>query len=698
MLNKIFSIITSLFISLLIVVMFHSCANMASPTGGPYDVDPPVVISASPDFNSLNATPKKVEIVFDENIKIETPADKVIITPPQLAMPIIRSIGRKAIVEFNDELKPNSTYIIDFTDAIVDNNESNPLENFVYSFSTGDRLDTLSISGRVLNAEDLEPLPGVYVGIHSNFDDTVFTNMPFERISRTNSRGDFTIRGMAAGEYRVFALTDLNRDYKYDNPQEAVAFFDSIVSPSTMMDVRQDTIFQDSLTIDSIITVNYTRFIPDDLVLRSFLSDFQRQYLQRTERTEEKRLNIIFASPTEMPTFSLINPEVSRDDWYVAERTINNDTISLWITDSLIYKQDSIRVEINYLKTDSLNHNVIVTDTVSFNFRRKADRKQSRKAERESRSKDDKGAKQQKETAAQQQKEEQVEVQEAGETESQLKEQEEIQEGDSVIVESNKSDSLVTFLRINSNIQSSFELFNPIRIEFDQPVLEFDSSYVELSIQVDSLYEPVAFRMTSDSLNPRKFTLRPRWEPGGKYMIKIDSATVFSHYGLWNESFEQSFTVKPLDQYGNLEIRIQGLPEGKQAFVQLLNSSDKPFRKSDVKANVARFQDLPPGDVYARLVIDENEDGQWTTGNYEEGRQPEEVFYYNGKFVIRAYSDHLEEWDLNSTPLIKQKPLEITTNKPEEKKRRDPNQERDKQQQQQQNRQNSPLSGMGRGF
>lgn len=644
MLNKIFSIITFLFFSLLIAVMLHSCANMAAPTGGPYDVDPPVVISASPGFNSLNAYPQRVEIEFNENIKIESPTEKVIITPPQIAMPIIRSIGKKAVVEFNDELQPNTTYTIDFTDAIVDNNENNPIENFVYSFSTGDQLDTLSISGRVLNAEDLEPQPGVYVGIHSNFDDTVFTNVPFERISRTNSRGDFTVRGMSPGKYRVFALTDVNRDYKYDNPQEALAFLDSIVSPSTMMDVRQDTIFLDSLTIDTIKTVNYTRFLPDNLVLRSFLSDFQRRYLQRNERPVENRLNILFSAPTEMPEFSLIEPEVLEYDWYVTERSINNDTISLWITDSLIYKQDTIRMEIKYLETDTLNQNVLITDTISFNFRRQASSGQSRQAERES------------------------------------------------------QDSLIQFLRINSNVQSSFELFNPIRIEFDQPVVEFDSSYVELSIQVDSLYENVPFRMLADSINPRRFAIRPRWEPGGRYMIKIDSAAVFSHYGLWNDSFEQSFTVKPLDQYGNLQISISGLPEGKQAFVQLLNSSDKPFRKSDVKANVARFQDLPPGDVYARLIIDENGDGKWTTGNYEEGRQPEDVFYYNGKFVIRAYSDHLEEWNINSAPLIRQKPLEITINKPEERRQRNPNLDRDRQQQQQQNRQSSPIPGMGRGF
>lgn len=641
MLNKIFSLFSSLFLALLAVVIFHACANMASPTGGAYDVTPPKVKRATPAFNALHSTPERIEIEFDENIKIKTPSEKVLITPPQQSLPVIRSVGKKAIVELSDELLPNTTYTIDFTDAIVDNNEENPLENFVFSFSTGDQLDTLSVSGRVLTAQNLEPVTGIYVGIHSNFEDTVFTNVPFERISRTDSRGNFTVRGMAPGRYKVYALDDLNRDYQYDNPQEAVAFLDAVIIPSTMPAVRQDTVFVDSITVDTIMTVNYTRFLPDDLLLRSFLSDFQRQYLQKQERPEPHRINLFFAAPTTLPSFSLLAPEVTDSNWYVAERSLRNDTLMLWITDSLVYLQDSIKMKINYIRTDSLNKNEIITDTLNFNIRRsKSDRKAEKKEKKE--------------------------------------------EG-----EEEKS---IQFLGIKTNVQSSFELFNPVRIEFEQPVIAFDSSFVKLSMEVDSLSEPVPFRFETDSLNPRKFILRPRWVPGGKYMMLIDSATVFSHYGLWNNKYEQRFTVKPLDQYGNLEITITGIPAGKSAFVELLDKSDKPFRKSFVIDGMARFQDLLPGEMYARIVIDENEDGIWSTGDYEEKKQPEEVLYYPGKLMIRAYSDHFQEWDIYATPVIKQKPLEITKNKPEEKKRRNPNLERDKEQQ---NRQGSPFSGSG---
>ncbi|MDD2247439.1 MAG: Ig-like domain-containing protein, partial [Proteiniphilum sp.] len=425
MLNKILSFFSFLFLLLCAIVIIHSCANIASPTGGAYDVDPPVVRRATPGFNALNASPGRIEIEFDENIKIEKPNEKVIITPPQQNMPVIRSVGRKAIVELNDELLPNTTYTIDFTDAIVDNNEGNPIENFVYSFSTGDQLDTLSVSGKVVMAQDLEPVPGIYVGIHSNLDDTAFTKVPFQRISRTDSRGNFTVRGISPGEYKVYALNDLNRDYKYDNPQEAIAFLDSIIIPSAIRAERQDTVFVDSITIDTIRTVQYTRFLPDDLLLRTFLSDFQRQYLQKHERPEHNRLTLFFAAPTDRPTFSLLNPGVDGDDWYVAERSSKNDTLILWITDSLIYKQDSISMKINYIRTDSLNKDYIATDTLNFNIRKstRGKRQESKGAEEE---------------------------------------------------------QALKFLGINSNVQSSFELYNPIRIEFAQPIVALDSSDVKL--------------------------------------------------------------------------------------------------------------------------------------------------------------------------------------------------------------------------
>jgi hypothetical protein len=138
---------------------------------------------------------------------------------------------------------PNTTYTVDFTDAIVDNNEENPLENFSYSFSTGDVVDSLAISGKVITADNLEPVKGIYVGLHANLEDSAFTKLKFDRIGRTNSAGVFSIKGVAPGKYKIYALADANRDYMYDNPAEAIAFMETIIEPTSERALRTDTIF-----------------------------------------------------------------------------------------------------------------------------------------------------------------------------------------------------------------------------------------------------------------------------------------------------------------------------------------------------------------------------------------------------------------------------------------------------------------------
>lgn len=634
--TRLLKYIFTLIFSAGILFGWNSCANMAAPTGGLYDEAPPRLIRSNPQNGGLNVNRKILEFEFDENIKIEKPMEKVIITPPQLAMPVIKSVGRKAVVELEDDLLENSTYTIDFTDAIVDNNEGNPLENFSLSFSTGNQLDTLAVSGKVLSAENLEPAQGIYVGMHTNLDDTAFVRTPFEKISRTDSRGRFTVRGLPAGKYRIFALDDKNRDYKYDNPQEAIAFLDSIVVPSSMPAVRQDTVFKDSVTIDTVKTINYTRFLPDNIILRSFSSGFQRKYFQKHERNQREKLVVFFAAPTREPTFERLKPASGNESWYVMEKSKDNDTLSLWISDSLILRQDTVILKMSYLKTDSLNRDLMQSDTLSFNFR------EPRQTRRE-------------------------------------KEKEEKEQ--------------IRFLGINHNLQSTHEIYLPVQLEFEQPVIDFDSSKVHLTYEVDSVFSPVSFTMLGDTLNPRKYTLRHKWEPGGKYTLTIDSATVHSIYGLWNNKVEQAFAVKALDQYGNLMFQLSGLPAGKPAYVELLDKSDKPFRKVRVKNNEALIFDINPGTLYARLFIDDNEDGEWTTGDYEKGRQPERVYYYPGAYEIRAYTDHEESWNVTELPLDKQKPLDITKNKPEERKRRNLNEERERQQQQQNRRGGTSFPG-----
>ena len=201
-----------------------SCARMGSPDGGWYDDTPPRVVSSSPANQGVNVKAKKVTINFSEYIKLDDPQNKVVISPPQLEMPEIKAAGDRIIVELKDSLKANTTYTVDFGDAISDNNEGNPLGNYTFSFSTGDHIDTLEVSGYCLNAKDLEPIKGLMVGLYSNFEDSLFHKEPMMRVSRTNGSGHFTIKGVAPGAYRCFALQDNDGDLVFGQKSEIIAF------------------------------------------------------------------------------------------------------------------------------------------------------------------------------------------------------------------------------------------------------------------------------------------------------------------------------------------------------------------------------------------------------------------------------------------------------------------------------------------
>ena len=267
-----------------------SCARMGQPDGGWYDDDPPRIIGSTPTDGATGVTTKKVTIQFDEYIKLADAAQKVIVSPPQLEMPEIKEAGKKIVVELKDSLKPNMTYTIDFSDAISDNNEGNPLGNYTFTFSTGEQIDTFEVSGNVLDASNLEPVKGILVGLYDDLSDSAFKTKPLLRVSRTDGRGRFVIKGVAPGEYRVYALQDADGNYIFNQKSEMVAYSHETYKPSCKPDIRQDTIWKDTLHIDNILRVPYTHFYPDDVTLLAFQEvQTDRYLLKQPERTEANR-------------------------------------------------------------------------------------------------------------------------------------------------------------------------------------------------------------------------------------------------------------------------------------------------------------------------------------------------------------------------------------------------------------------------
>lgn len=609
--------------------LLFACASVGSPNGGDYDLTPPQFVRSTPVPNTIHFKGNKIELFFDEYISLEKPSEKIIVTPPQNKTPLIRSIGKKVIVELKDSLIHNTTYTFDFTNAIVDNNEKNAIEGFTFAFSTGDVVDSLAISGLLLNAENLEPMPNIMVGLHSDLADSAFTSLPFLRTSVTNDRGQFRIRNVAPGTYKLYALNDQNRNYKFDQPSEDIAFFDSLIVPDFVPDIRMDTIRRDSLSIDTIKEIHYNRFIPDNLLLRLFKENADKQYLSKIERPLDRQLVFRFNSSKGLPPTLRLLDDNSTDlpeNWFIPEYSGDKKDITCWITDSLVYKQDTIRIEANYLISDSLDNLTPVTDTLRFIGRntREAPKKDNRKEK--------------------------------------------------------DAEEKVDFLKIDLLAKSTMDVFDTLKIIFSEPLLDFDAHKIQLQQKVDTLWENRSYPIVRDTLNPRVFYVEHRWPYEQEYRITIDSAAIFSIYGKWNDSIKTNFKFYSEKEYGNLYVKITG-GEGP-GFGELLDKSDRAVRKSILSDGELVFEDLKPGDYYLRYIEDTNENGKWDAGNYAEKQQPEKVYYFNAVLTISKYGSHDQDWDIGQIPVEKQKPMEITKNKPVVKQpKRNEQQEQNRQQQ-----------------
>lgn len=623
---------------LMLMIVVYSCASMGNPDGGPYDEEPPKFVRSTPKPFAINSKEKKVTIEFDEFIKLEKAAEKVVVSPPQLEQPEIKASGRKVVVGLVDSLRPNTTYTIDFADAIVDNNEGNPLGNYAFTFSTGMTIDTMEVSGTVLSASDLEPVKNIQVGLHSDLSDSAFMKKPFDRVSRTDSRGHFSIRGIAPGKYRIYALMDGNQNYLFDSKTEMIAFSDSIIIPAMEDAMRQDTIWKDSLTIDTIKSVGYTRFLPDDIILRAFKEENDRQYLTRSERDKENHFVLTFSARADtLPTLKGLN--FDERDAFIIEKTDRNDSICYWIKDSLIYQMDTLEIQMDYLATDTLDRLVPQTDTLFL-------ANKLTRAEREK-----------------------LEAKAAEEKEKERKKKE--KKGEKIEPEPTK------FLTLNVDAPSAFDLDRNVYLSFDEPVASIDTAAIHMEIKKDSLWEEIPFLFVSDSVLPRKYEILAEWEPEKEYQLSIDSMAFKGVYGLHTNKVKQTMKVKKLNEYGTILLNITGADS--TAVVELLDGSGKVLRQQRITPqNTADFYYLNPGTkFYIRLFNDRNGNGVWDTGKYSEHLQPEEVYYFPKVWEMKANFDFEENWNINAVPVEKQKLDEIKKQKPEEtKKIQDRNKER----------------------
>ena len=625
-------------------LIFVSCARMGSPDGGWYDDSPPRVINSSPVDGSTNVNSKKIAINFNEYIKIENAQEKVIVSPPQLEQAEIRAAGKRILIELKDTLKENTTYTVDFSDAITDNNEGNPMGNYTYSFSTGDRIDTLEVSGYVLNAEDLEPVKGILVGLYPyDAPDSIFHHEPLARVSRTNASGQFTIKGVADGKYRAFALNDADGDFVFGQKSEQIAFNHDSIMPSWRPDTRQDTIWRDSLHIANILQVPFTHFLPDDITLLCFQEPQTDRYLLKTERQTPEKMGIFFSYGSDsLPKIQGVN--FDSDNAFVVEHSENRDSIYYWLRDSALVNQDTLIMAMQFMGTDTLGVLSMQTDTITVLSKEPYERRLKEKQK---------------------------------ELEAWQKEQEKLKKKDQPY------DSIMPrkWLTVKAG-GGQITPLQRIRIDFDVPLDKCDSSCVHLYYKQDSLWHSAPHQFRRLSL--RAYELNADWQVNTEYSLEIDSAAFVSIYGLENKALKQGIKVSNPDDCSTLSVEVSGAPisaadSAAVVRVLLLDSSGKPLAQQAVDNGKAEFLYLKPATYYLSAYCDMNGNGKWDTGNYDKDLQPEPVFYFSEEVECKAKWDVSRQWNLMAKPRHQQKPAKIVKQKPEQaKKLRNRNLERAK--------------------
>ena len=607
------------------------CARMGSPDGGWYDETPPRVIGANPTEGAVNVKAKQFYVDFNEFIKIENASENVIVSPPQTEAPEIKSQGKRISIKLVDSLKANTTYTIDFSSSISDNNEGNPLGNYTYTFSTGDRIDTLEVAGYVINAENLEPVKGILVGLYDNLSDSAFYKLPMLRVARTDSRGHFIVRGVAPGRYHIFALQDQDGDYRYGQRSEMMGFSDQIIEPTFKDNIRQDTLWKDSLRIMSIDRVHYTHFLPDDVCLRVFNATISTRYLLKSERPDPRYLLLNYSYPDSvLPTIKGLNFDAT--DAFLIERPVaGKDSLLYWLRDTALVNQDTLRLSVTTSITDTLGVLRQQTDTLEFLS---------------------------KVSYARRLKEQQKKIEEWQKDQEKKKKRGE------------PYDSIMPpeALALKFEPSQSLDPDQNITITSPTPLEPVDTGMIHLYShqQNDSLWykEPYDLRRLSDMT----YVLRASWRPDMEYSLETDSAAFRDIYGTVTKAQKMGLKVPGNDTYASLLITINGM-SGKHLLVNLLDKSGNVVKTDTVDNGQAEFYYLKEGDYYVSLIIDANHNGKWDAGDYDLKLQPEQVYFYPEKITCKAKWDMTVSWNPTEKPLYQQKPADITKQKADKEKK-----------------------------
>jgi hypothetical protein len=558
-------------------ILAFGCAKTGMPSGGPKDKEKPVIIKSFPENGSIDFKGKQIVITFDEYVVLDKINEKFMVSPPMKKKPEITVRGKSVRIDYEDELRDSTTYTFYFQDAIRDLNENNPINNYQFVFSTGPFIDSLSVTGNVYSALNLDPPQNTLVLLHSHLEDSSAVKQIPDYITRAESNGEFRIDNVHPGTYRLYALVDADNSKNYNNRNELFAFFEEpvkITPEKNYLPVKKDTV-----TVTPAVggKVPVKPPVSGEYPLILFQTEKKLHYLTSSSRKQPFQLTYTLSLPPDTAKFKFSIPEVSPEAYFI-EKSRGNDTLTVWLTDSTVYNRQEIETIISYPFTDTLGITALKDDTVKMRY----------------------------------------------------------------IVPRAPRTKVVkrTPYKINTGINGQERPDKKIIITAPSPFAPPDTSRLVLFELLKDQKIRQAYNLSSDTSNSCRYFLNTELKPGKSYLFITDSAAFSSIYGECSDSAGIRFSVLPPESYGKLILDIKGYEGSK--IIQLMDNTEKLVRQVYLKSNrKLEFSLLEKGKYRVRAIFDIDNNGKWTTGNFEFHRQPEPVLYYPGEIEIK------ENWDVN---------------------------------------------------
>lgn len=575
-------------------LMFPSgCANTTTPpSGGPKDTIPPTLTKVAPFPASVNIPTSKTKLrfTFNEYVKIKD-VNGIFLSPPLEKKPKSAIRGKSLEVSFESDLDSNTTYTLDLTGAIVDNNEGNLFPGYTLVFSTGDQIDSMCVTGLVQDCNTLMPIKGATVLLYKDHSDSaVFLKRPFAA-AKTDDWGFFSIRNIQDTLYRVYAIKDENNNNKYDPETEKIAFLDSLLRPTI--------VFNDSL-------YEFKKFDMKDtalclarhaqLELNLFREHPSKQYIVKKERVGPRTAYLTFMAPGavihDMRIKGLPREKLIR------QFNLQKDSLELWVNDQR-KMPDTLQLVVKYDKTDTtgalLPQEELVKLTYSKELRTELMKKEKNYRDRK--------------------------------------------HEDTIAVMTTVADPATVE-------QYGFD------IEFKYPLIQENWDSLGFRIVNPRQQQTTGkVRVIKDSMNLRHFRVMPvdPFQLGYDYYLKIPHRQFRDINGYYNDSTELKVTLPNDEKLSNITLELSEVHN--RYIVDLLSEKrDKVLRSFIVDENqTVVFPYLKPGSYCIRITEDKNRNAMVDTGVLLEKKQPEKVRFFKqeGKFLINVLERAEMVWQIN---------------------------------------------------